>query len=237
MELRQVSVIAYVAGFQWAPVAELWQDSHYTCLLLREHCHFHGHDQVSRPWPQRTLLQISNERSTSWAHTQTCRKQAVLVCFMSSSPDVVSGQSPQLHRSDPWAGLLSRQCQQQLLETSDTVIFIHNRLSCLDFLIAYRRGTLTRVTRLWPALGTLLLLRSNCPWRLFLGPPVETGRVSLGPKQGLHSMAPTLCLQGIQACDTYPFLFPKHFLGQCWKCLNLIKVLFFLHLFFLQNIF
>lgn len=106
-------------------------------------------------------------------------------------------------RVTPELELLSRQCQQQLLETTDTVISVHNRSLCLGFLITRledRKRTLARVTRLWSALGPCSCLEPTppsppthtpAPCRLFFR-HCNANSQSLGPKRGLCFTAPAL---------------------------------------------
>lgn len=95
--------------------------------------------------------------------------------------------------SDPELELLSRQCQQQLLETTDTVILsITGRYVWASLItrLEDRKRTLARVTRLWSALGPCSCLEPTPPPR-----PTHPGTMQavfghcnansqLGPKRG-----------------------------------------------------
>ena len=127
---------------------------------------------------------------------------------------------------------MSRQCQQQLLETTGTVISVHNRSLCLGFLITHledRKRTLARVTRLWPALGPCSCLEPNPPLHptahtprhhagCFLGTAMETVSL-LAPSEVSVSQLLLACRKSKPVTHSYPLGFPNASLVSVEDCL------------------
>lgn len=142
----------------------------------------------------------------------------------------------------PELGLLSKRCQQQLLETTEAVISVLNRSLRLGFPIAHledRKRTLTRVARLWPALGPLLPAGGHLPTQAFFRHADGNSLIVSWPqaRSPFHRSRYLVSKKPKRVTHSHPLVFPTCFNGQCWKCSHLIKVLFFLHLSLLHNLF
>lgn len=120
----------------------------------------------------------------------------------------------------PEPGLLSKRCQQQLLETAEAVISVLNRSLCLGFPIAHledRKRTLTRVTRLWPPLGPLLLFGCRLPMEAFFRHSDGNSLIVSWPqaRSPFHSYCYLLSKNPQRVTHSQVLVFPKCFFSQC----------------------
>lgn len=146
---RSATVTPHTVFFRWAPsgriVTVLY--THGARLLFRGNGYCRSHDQVCGHQHKITALhQGCSEKQEARSHTQNPMKQApcppplrhaqrppVLKVSRGSKPTAPTQMSPALR-------LLSRRCQQQLLETADAVLHVPNRSLRLGFLITHFGG-------------------------------------------------------------------------------------------------
>jgi hypothetical protein len=188
-----------------------------------------------------TLYKVISRVVVQLRHKKLMKESKLILHLTPNGPssEVFSGYQD---HSSTWATpgleLLSRQCQQQLLETADTVISVHNTSLCLGFLITHledRKRTLTRVTRLRSTLGLLLLPGGHLPKQAFFRHTNGNSQIVSWPWawSPFHSSF-LLCVQHKTKPMTHLHLLVLStcFFSHYGKCVNLSKVLFFFHLFF-----